>query len=141
MSITNLYFMSLLCMRLKASLILLIGIISTSATTLFFPQKSSISWVSRIPPIADPDILFLPIHKPKVLTDSIGSGEPTRQMVPSILSKPKNESTECEMGIVSSRKSNCPAYLIRSSESFDTITSSAPIFLASLIDIGIPIKF
>ena len=54
MSMTKRYFTSLFSSRSKASLIFAIGISSMSAVIPCSAQKSSISWVSRMPPMSEP---------------------------------------------------------------------------------------
>ncbi len=56
-SIENRYFTSLLSILAYASSICWIGIISMSATIPLAAQKSSISWVSAMPPIIQPAML------------------------------------------------------------------------------------
>ena len=81
-SIENRYFTSAFSNRSYASLTFWIGITSTSEVMLCFPQKSSISCVSAIPPISEPDRL----RRAKIrLNDDTGigfSGAPTKVQIP-----------------------------------------------------------
>ena len=83
MSIEKRYLTSDLTIRSYASLTCWIGMTSTSAVILCLPQKSSISWVSLIPPMRDPEILLRPKIRAKAATASGFSGAPTRVMFPS----------------------------------------------------------
>ncbi len=59
-----------------------IGTSSTSETILCVPQKSSISWVSAMPPIAEPARRLLPQMSEKAATDAGSVGMPTITMAP-----------------------------------------------------------
>ena len=59
------------------------GETSTSAVMLCAPQKSSISWVSAMPPMAEPARLRHPMIRPKAETPRGFAGAPTRVMLPS----------------------------------------------------------
>src|SRR5262245_17712553 len=62
---------------------LLDGMTSTWAVMLCSPQKSSISWVSAMPPMGDPERLRRPKRRLKADTARGFSGAPTRVRVPS----------------------------------------------------------
>ena len=52
-------------------------------------QKSSISWVSRMPPMSEPASRRRPKIRLNTATGSGVSGAPTRVMVPSRFSRPR----------------------------------------------------
>ncbi len=58
-----------------------------SAVTLCSPQKSSISWVSRMPPIIEPEIFLRANSKPKTSRGNGSAGAPTNPGVPSRFSR------------------------------------------------------
>ena len=64
------YFTSDLSSLSYASLTFWIGMTSTSAVMLCWPQKSSISWVSGMPPMGDPEKLRRLKISPKTETGS-----------------------------------------------------------------------
>ena len=68
MSMEKRYFTSDLSSRSYASLTFWIGITSTSAVMLFAPQKSSISCVSGMPPMLEPEKLRRPTIRPNAET-------------------------------------------------------------------------
>ena len=90
-SITKRYLTSLFSIRSYALLISFISISSISETILCSAQKSSISWVSAIPPIKEPARLFLPMIKPKPGNSDGVAGAPTQICVPFVFNKFINE--------------------------------------------------
>lgn len=83
MSIEKRYFTPDLSRRSQASVTFWIGMTSTSAVMLCLPQKSSISWVSRIPPMSKPERLCRPNKRAKADTASGLSRAVTRERLPS----------------------------------------------------------
>ena len=67
-------------MRSKASLIRGIVVISQSATMPFAAQKSSSSWVSGMPPIAEPESVLRPPMRRRLLNAGIVSDAPMLMM-------------------------------------------------------------
>jgi hypothetical protein len=103
------------------------AIISMSATMPCSAQKSSISWVSAMPPISEPAIDLRPKIRPITLGAGMRlAGAPTRQRVPSRLSRPVNASRSCGAATVSRMKSKLPACACICPASREFTTSSAP---------------
>src|ERR1700704_3610772 len=80
-SIEKRYLTSDLSSRSEASLTFWMGMTSTSAVMLCAPQKSSISWVSAMPPMAEPERLRRPMIRANAATLRGLSGAPTRVRV------------------------------------------------------------
>ena len=83
MSIGKRYLTSDLSSLSQASLTFWIGMTSTSAVTLGCLQQSSISWVSGIPPIGEPERLRRPMIGSNAETGRGLFGAPTSVMLPS----------------------------------------------------------
>jgi len=77
------YFTSDLSSRSQASMSFWMGMTSTSAVMLCAPQKLSISWVSGMPPMNEPERLRRPSRRPKAETVRGFTGAPTRVILPS----------------------------------------------------------
>src|SRR5207248_6686740 len=87
MSIEKRYFTSDLSSRSYASLTFWMGMTSTLAVMLWTPQKSSISCVSAMPPMAEPEKLRRRAMRLKAATQSGFAGAPTSVRLPSTPSK------------------------------------------------------
>lgn len=87
MSMTKRYFTSAFCSRSHAALTCCIGMTSTSAVMPWRPQTSSISWVSAMPPMFEPDTLRLPKISAKDDSASGLGGAPTSVRLPSSRSR------------------------------------------------------
>src|SRR5206468_2554799 len=87
MSIENRYFTSDLSNLSYASLTFWMGITSTSAVMLWAPQKSSISCVSGMPPIIEPEKLRRRAIRLNAGTARGSAGAPTNVRLPLTPSK------------------------------------------------------
>src|SRR6266481_816432 len=100
-------------------------------------QKSNISCVSRIPPMAEPARRCRPIIRLKASTAAGFSGAPTSVMVPSFLRSGRYALRSWSAETVSRMKSKLAACLCISSGWVEMTTSSTPRRLASAIFLGV----
>ena len=106
---------------------------STSEVIPRSAQKSSISWVSRIPPMSEPASRLRPKIRSIAPTGRGASGAPTSAIVPLRLRSARYGFTSKGAETVPRMKSKLPACFAIASASLDTTTSCAPRRIASCV--------